>query len=115
MQEGWLAHTQAKETASAAVQRVAAFNRRTLDGITSKLYFYFSWTHECTDSLADIRGCASLPLAIPALTHTPSYNYWITVPSPTWQRLPPLGLAVAAFDLHTVLAVMNDRPGLCSG
>lgn len=47
---------QAKETASAAVQRVAAFNRRTLDGITSKLYFYFSWTHECTDSLADIRG-----------------------------------------------------------
>ena len=47
---------QAKETATAALQRVAAFNRRTLDGITSKLYFYFSWTHECTDTLADIRG-----------------------------------------------------------
>ncbi len=58
-------YLQAKETASAALQRVAAFNRRTLDGITSKLYFYFSWTHECTDSLADIRGCALPPVTKP--------------------------------------------------
>lgn len=47
---------QAKQTVSAAMQRLNSFNRRTLDGITAKLYFYLSWTHECTNSLADIRG-----------------------------------------------------------
>ena len=59
-------HLQAKETSTAAIQRLGAFNRRTLDGMTSRIYFYHSWAHECTGSLPDIRGCN---IASPARSH----------------------------------------------
>lgn len=46
----------AKEVSTSALQRLATFNRRTLDAIAARIYFYYSWSHECTDTLQDIRG-----------------------------------------------------------
>ncbi|KAK9786301.1 hypothetical protein WJX73_008975 [Symbiochloris irregularis] len=46
----------AKELSTQAVARLGEFNRRTLDGLGSRIYFYYSWAHEQTDTLADIRG-----------------------------------------------------------
>lgn len=46
---------QAKEVVTAGIARVAGFNRRTLDGLAARLYFYYSLVHEHTDTLADIR------------------------------------------------------------
>lgn len=47
---------EAKQLSQLAVNRLAEFNRRTLDGLGARIYFYFSWAHEQTDSLADIRS-----------------------------------------------------------
>ena len=44
--------------ATEALKRVREFNRRTLDGLAARLYFYFSWAHECTGTLSEIRRCA---------------------------------------------------------
>ena len=49
---------QAKEVATEALNRFREFNRRTLDGLAARLYFYFSWAHECTGTLSEIRRCA---------------------------------------------------------
>ena len=38
-----------------AVKRVTEFNRRTLDAIAARLYFYLSLTHEHSGTLSDIR------------------------------------------------------------
>jgi hypothetical protein len=46
---------QAKTVADAALAFLAGFNRRTLDMIASRIYFYFSLAHERLDSLATIR------------------------------------------------------------
>ncbi len=46
---------QAKEVSAEALKRVGAYNRRTLDGLAARLYFYYSWAHECTGTLAEIR------------------------------------------------------------
>ena len=46
---------QAKEVATEALKRLREFNRRTLDGLAARLYFYFSWAHECTGTLSEIR------------------------------------------------------------
>ena len=46
---------QAKEVTTAAVQRLSEFNRRTLDTLAARIYFYFSWSYECCNSLSDIR------------------------------------------------------------
>ena len=53
---------QAKELATQAVARLGEFNRRTLDGLGSRIYFYYSWAHEQTNTLADIRGWATISL-----------------------------------------------------
>ena len=45
----------------AGVQRAGEFNRRTLDGLAARLYFYYSLAHEHTGSLSDIRRCAARP------------------------------------------------------
>ena len=51
-----MAHSlQAKQLAHAAVARVSEFNRRTLDGLAARLYFYLSFAYEKTGSLSDIR------------------------------------------------------------
>ncbi len=49
---------QAKAVAEAALAFLAGFNRRTLDMIASRIYFYFSLAHGRLDSLASIRRCA---------------------------------------------------------
>ncbi len=38
------------------MQRLRDFNRRTLDVIAARIYFYLSWAHENAGSLADIRS-----------------------------------------------------------
>lgn len=56
----WL-YLQAKEVTTAAVQRLSEFNRRTLDTLAARIYFYFSWSYECCNSLSDIRRWVMLP------------------------------------------------------
>lgn len=46
---------QANDVVTAAVKRVMDFNRRTLDAIAARLYFYLSLTHEYLGTLSDIR------------------------------------------------------------
>lgn len=46
---------------TAGVKRLADFNRRTLDGLAARLYFYYSLVHEHTGTLADIRRCCIAP------------------------------------------------------
>lgn len=48
---------QAEEVVTAGVKRLADFNRRTLDGLAARLYFYYSLVHEHTGTPADIRRC----------------------------------------------------------
>jgi 26S proteasome regulatory subunit N3 len=47
---------QAQAVAAAAVDRLGAFNRRTLDVIAARIYAYLSLAHERTGSLAAIRS-----------------------------------------------------------
>lgn len=43
-----------------AVKRLQQLNRRTLDVLAARIYFYYSYSFELTDSLADIRGYDNL-------------------------------------------------------
>ena len=38
------------------MQRIAEFNRRTLDALAARVYFYWAWTTEKTGELSNIRG-----------------------------------------------------------
>ncbi len=51
----WPALIQAKEVTTAAVQRLSEYNRRTLDTLAARIYFYYSWSYECCNSLSEIR------------------------------------------------------------
>ena len=53
-----VAAPQAKAVAETALAFLAGFNRRTLDMIASRIYFYFSLAHERLGSLASIRRWA---------------------------------------------------------
>lgn len=46
---------QAKELSVIAVKRVQTFNRRTMDVLAARLYFYFSYSFELANSLSEIR------------------------------------------------------------
>ena len=46
---------QAKSCAAQAVQFLQKHNRRSLDILASRLYFYYSLSYERTNSLAEIR------------------------------------------------------------
>uniref|UniRef100_J3MV32 PCI domain-containing protein n=1 Tax=Oryza brachyantha TaxID=4533 RepID=J3MV32_ORYBR len=46
----------AKACANASIARLKNLNRRTVDVLASRLYFYYSYVHELTNSLAEIRG-----------------------------------------------------------
>jgi 26S proteasome regulatory subunit N3 len=46
---------QAKDVATAAVQRLGSFNRRTLDVLAARVYHYYSLAHERTGTLPTIR------------------------------------------------------------
>eukprot|EP00246_Nothoceros_aenigmaticus_P010561 TRINITY_DN27189_c0_g1_i1.p1 TRINITY_DN27189_c0_g1~~TRINITY_DN27189_c0_g1_i1.p1 ORF type:complete len:482 (-),score=105.50 TRINITY_DN27189_c0_g1_i1:255-1637(-) len=49
-------YDEAKLVATFAVKRLQQFNRRTLDVLAAKLYYYFSYSFELTDCLVEIRG-----------------------------------------------------------
>ncbi|KAL3514981.1 hypothetical protein ACH5RR_021883 [Cinchona calisaya] len=49
-------YNEAKACASAGIARLKSLNRRTLDVLTSRLYFYYSLSYELTGDLAEIRG-----------------------------------------------------------
>ncbi|XP_022959338.1 probable 26S proteasome non-ATPase regulatory subunit 3 isoform X2 [Cucurbita moschata] len=46
----------AKACASASITRLKSLNRRTVDVLASRLYFYYSLSYELTGELAEIRG-----------------------------------------------------------
>ncbi|KAJ3692821.1 hypothetical protein LUZ60_011916 [Juncus effusus] len=46
----------AKDCASASIARLKNINKRTVDVLASRLYFYYSLSYELTNSLAEIRG-----------------------------------------------------------
>ncbi|XP_022769232.1 26S proteasome non-ATPase regulatory subunit 3 homolog A-like isoform X2 [Durio zibethinus] len=46
----------AKACSSASINRLKTLNRRTLDVLASRLYFYYSYSYELTGDLAEIRG-----------------------------------------------------------
>lgn len=48
---------QAREVGDTALALLRSYNRRTLDVIGSRLYFYTSWAYECSGNLEALRGC----------------------------------------------------------
>ncbi|XP_022769231.1 probable 26S proteasome non-ATPase regulatory subunit 3 isoform X1 [Durio zibethinus] len=49
-------YDEAKACSSASINRLKTLNRRTLDVLASRLYFYYSYSYELTGDLAEIRG-----------------------------------------------------------
>jgi 26S proteasome regulatory subunit N3 len=49
-------YDEAKTCASASIARLKSLNRRTVDVLASRLYSYYSYVHELTNSLAESRG-----------------------------------------------------------
>ena len=58
---------QAARLSTATVERLDTFNRRTLDGLASRVYFYYAWSHECLDQLAGIQRRAPCTCIAPAV------------------------------------------------
>jgi len=55
--------------ADMAVAALAQYNRRTIDFIAAKVYFYYSWSYECLDRLASIRSTLLQRLQTAVLQH----------------------------------------------
>ncbi|KAK1648526.1 hypothetical protein QYE76_066331 [Lolium multiflorum] len=53
-------YDEAKACANTSIARLKNLNRRTVDVLASRLYSYYSYAHELTNSLAEIRGMATL-------------------------------------------------------
>ncbi|CAH8386260.1 unnamed protein product [Eruca vesicaria subsp. sativa] len=49
-------YNEAKACSSASIARLKSLNKRTVDVIASRLYFYFSLSYEMTGDLSEIRG-----------------------------------------------------------
>ncbi|ONK57650.1 uncharacterized protein A4U43_C09F2670 [Asparagus officinalis] len=49
-------YDEAKACSSASIARLKNINRRTVDILASRLYFYYSYSYELTNNLAEIRG-----------------------------------------------------------
>ncbi|KAJ7567941.1 hypothetical protein O6H91_01G013100 [Diphasiastrum complanatum] len=49
-------YDKAKACSSGAIKRLQQLNRRTLDVLAARIYFYYSYSYELTNSLAEIRG-----------------------------------------------------------
>ncbi|GJW12040.1 probable 26S proteasome non-ATPase regulatory subunit 3 [Tanacetum coccineum] len=49
-------YSEAKACSSASIARLKNLNKRTVDVLASRLYFYYSLSYELTDSLSEIRG-----------------------------------------------------------
>lgn len=41
------------------MERAGTFNRRTLDAIAARIYFYYAWAHEKTGQLGAVRRCGN--------------------------------------------------------
>lgn len=54
---GAVTSVQAREVGDTALALLRSYNRRTLDVIGSRLYFYTSWAYECSGNLEALRGC----------------------------------------------------------
>ncbi|KAK9164573.1 hypothetical protein Syun_005475 [Stephania yunnanensis] len=52
--------SEAKACSSASIARLRTLNRRTVDVLASRLYFYYSYSYEMTGDLAEIRGTIQL-------------------------------------------------------
>lgn len=82
--------------AAAAVERVATFNRRTLDVLSARLYSYLSLAHERTGSLPAIRRCAGAALRAAVLQHPAcgvvAAGCQQQAAQPAARRMPPLPL-----------------------
>ncbi|XP_044346196.1 probable 26S proteasome non-ATPase regulatory subunit 3 [Triticum aestivum] len=64
-------YDEVKACASASIARLKNLNRRTVDVLASRLYSYYSYVHELTNSLAEIRGVIpALMLGKHVLIHT---------------------------------------------
>ena len=46
---------QAAKLSTEAVARLDSFNRRTMDGLAARIYFYYAWSYECIDQLASVQ------------------------------------------------------------
>lgn len=55
---------QAKVCASDCIARLKNLNKRTVDVLASRIYFYYSLVHELTNSLAEIRGLVYFSFSI---------------------------------------------------
>ncbi|VAI08845.1 unnamed protein product [Triticum turgidum subsp. durum] len=49
-------YDEAKACATGSIARLKNLNRRTVDVLASRLYFYYSYVYELTNTLAEIRG-----------------------------------------------------------
>ncbi|XP_066358530.1 probable 26S proteasome non-ATPase regulatory subunit 3 [Miscanthus floridulus] len=49
-------YDEAKACANVSIARLKNLNRRTVDVLASRLYFYYSYVYELTNSFAEIRG-----------------------------------------------------------
>ncbi|KAL5054467.1 hypothetical protein RYX36_035149, partial [Vicia faba] len=54
----------AKACSSASIDRLKNLNRRTVDVIASRLYFYYSFSYELTGDLAEIRGSVAFSFTL---------------------------------------------------
>lgn len=103
---GW---TQAKALSKAVVQRLGAFNRRSLDPLAARIYYYFSLAHENTGTLSECRRCGP-----PASSHTSSSSRRLPSLShpnslPPIPPAPPLRSALLA--LHRTSNLRQDSVG----
>jgi len=49
-------YAEGRDISNTAVTRIGSFNRRTLDVLAARVYHYYSWCHESTGQLEDIRS-----------------------------------------------------------
>ncbi|XP_073026595.1 probable 26S proteasome non-ATPase regulatory subunit 3 [Primulina eburnea] len=62
-------YSEAKACSSASIARLKNLNRRTVDVLASRLYFYYSLSYELTGDLAEIRGSLLTLHRIATLRH----------------------------------------------
>lgn len=60
---------QAKQCSDALVEKVVVENRRTLDGLSAKCYFYHSRVYELCGQLSQLRGFLHVRLRTATLRH----------------------------------------------
>jgi 26S proteasome regulatory subunit N3 len=59
----------AKALSTATVARMDSFNRRSLDILAARIFYYYSWSHECSNCLDSIRSKLLALLRTATLRH----------------------------------------------